>query len=45
MLTLSLLAGGSIKSKDTVVYKNGTYEASFGKPDKNGWVGQVKIKI
>ena len=45
MVTLSLLAGCSNKSKDTIVYKNGSYEVSFDKRDKNGWVGQVKIKI
>jgi len=45
MLLLSLLAGCSTKSKDRVVYKNGNYDASFDKQDKNGWVGKVKIKI
>ena len=45
MVTLSLLAGCSTKSNDTAVYKNGTYEVSFGKPNKNGWLGKVKIKI
>ena len=45
VLTLSLLAGCSTKSKDAVVYKNGTYEVSFDKPDKNGWIAQVKIKM
>ena len=45
MLTLSLLSGCSAKSKKTVAYKNGTYETSFDKQDKNGWLGKVKIKI
>jgi len=45
MVILSLLAGCSTKSKDIVGYKNGTYEVSFKKPDKNGWLGHVKIKI
>ena len=45
IVIISILAGCSTKSKDTVLYKNGTYEVSFNKPDKNGWLGQVKIKI
>jgi len=45
MVILSLLSGCSNKSKNTVAYKNGTYEASFDKQDKNGWLGKVKIKI
>lgn len=45
ILTLSLLSGCSTKSKNTVVYKNGAYEVAFDKADKNGWLGQVKIKI
>ncbi|HEY8890378.1 MAG TPA: hypothetical protein VIM70_09000 [Clostridium sp.] len=45
MVTLSLLVGCSTKSKSAVVYKNGTYEVSFNKQDKNGWIGKVKINI
>ena len=42
---LSLLAGCSTKFNDREVYKNGAYEVSFDKQDKNRWVGQVNIKI
>ncbi len=45
ILTLSLLSGCSTKSKNTIVYKTGTYEVAFDKADKNGWLGQVKIKM
>ena len=45
MVTLSLLAGCSNRSNSTLNYKNGTYEVSYDKPNKNGWLGQVKIKI
>ena len=45
MVTLFLLAGCSSRSSNTINYKNGTYEVSYDKPNKNGWLGQVKIKI
>ena len=45
ILALSLLSGCSTKSKSTIVYKNGTYEVAFDKANKNGWLGQVKIKM
>ena len=45
ILTLSLLVGCATKPKGAVVYKNGNYEVSFNKQDKNGWLGQVKVKI
>lgn len=45
MITLSLLAECSNRSKNTMTYKSGTYEVSYDKPNKNGWLGQVKIKI